>query len=128
MKLPCGVDLVIGCNGYIWIQEAEELTAEEKREEDLGQGGAQRNAETMQQRRKRHAERIIGFEARQRIARVGNAIRLLNDAFMTVSPETIMDVYTASTGAQLSPHAMNDPENFIGLVKPAHDRIVGNTG
>ena len=125
VSLRCGVDLIVGCNGYIWIQQSEQLTAEEKQEEDVGQGSGARNAEGMQRRRQRHAGREIGYEARRNIARVANAIRILSEAFVAISPETIMDIVDASAAVDMPPHVMNDPANRVLLVQPAADRVAG---
>ncbi|KAL6058318.1 Exosome complex component rrp4 [Balamuthia mandrillaris] len=65
-SLPCGVDVILGNNGYIWISQPEAPSTE--------------------------SERVI----REKICRVRNAIVALSKQFLSIHPTTVMDVYEAS--------------------------------
>lgn len=87
VTLPCGVDVILGTNGYIWITEAMDDEVD-----DLVDA---RSAEVLETRRKRAASRVIGPDARRRMARVRNAITALRTAASPITPDTIMATYHA---------------------------------
>ncbi|RIA94821.1 exosome complex component RRP4-like protein [Glomus cerebriforme] len=75
--LPCGVDLTLGLNGYIWVskhttQTAEELEIYSNENEEIDQ------------------------ENRESIARVCNSISVLSRHFMCINDKMIMLAYEAS--------------------------------
>lgn len=118
VALPCGIDATIGVNGYIWITDT--LTPEQLRSagvkdsyhvpgtEDLEAADAG-IVEAIERRRRIAAERIHTVDARERMARVHNAIGILRQAFLPVSPETIMHIYNASITRGFRVNSMLDP-------------------
>ncbi|KAJ2662412.1 Exosome complex component rrp4 [Coemansia sp. RSA 1200] len=86
-SLPCGVDVVLGVNGYIWvskhvpastIEENSELIYSDKNE-------------------------FISDDERETIARIANCIQLLNRLYVKITDTSIIFAYEASLG-----HAVKD--------------------
>jgi len=75
-SLPCGADVILGRNGYVWIQE----TIEQK-------------SDSMWETR---ITRPVSVEVREKLARVRNAILALNAQFIPIYPETIISTYEQS--------------------------------
>lgn len=152
VTLPCGVDAIFGLNGYIWLTETLSagtataasggsgaaaaaiglgsamaslsvgrdgtlLDAADEAAADAGLG------EAIERRKQLAAQRLIGRDGRLRLARVQNAIAVLSASFISISPDTIMDVYTASEHMGLSPAAMLDADCQEALVAPIRERI-----
>jgi len=65
--LDCGIEVILGNNGYIWISATAEAPQKETE-----------------------------FVIREKICRVRNAITVLSRLFIAIYTDTIMDVYTAS--------------------------------
>src|SRR5690242_18253218 len=76
-SLPCGVDAIIGVNGYIWLSPS--LSEEEKDQKAL--------------KGKDWQAKPITPEAREKVARVRNCILALSSHFLAIHPESIMAVY-----------------------------------
>lgn len=98
VSLPCGVDVILGNNGYIWITESMD---EEKA--DFVDSTA---ASKLEERRKRAAERFIGADARRRMAHVRNAITKLREKSLPITPESIMTIYAALVDAAASSESL----------------------
>jgi exosome complex component RRP4 len=90
--LSCGVDVVLGINGYVWVTAGK--TREVVEEEDE----AERNRLTaeMEMELKRHALRVIGKEDRLRVARVCNSIAVLAHFMRPITIKAIEHVFNAS--------------------------------
>ncbi len=91
-SLPCGVDAILGNNGYIWLTR----TPETKGAIEEGRGARLVLVEEGEAKKKVHAETVVGSGDREKISRVANCIAALSSQFVVISPDTIMDVYNAS--------------------------------
>eukprot|EP00871_Galdieria_phlegrea_P004249 jgi/Galph1/4825/GphlegSOOS_G3494.1 len=80
--LPCGVDIILGNNGYIWIYHA---SGDSEEAEEHMSGVEPENVET-----------DISLEKRQVVVRIRNSIKVLSLQFVSIQPETIMQVYNES--------------------------------
>ena len=69
--LPCGIDVILGLNGYVWLS----------RPPAEGTGEAQ----------------VLDKAEREKVARVRNCIAALASKFIAVYATSIMDTYNAST-------------------------------
>ena len=140
---PCGVDLVLGLNGYVWITESlgalgadglarlsvgpdgQLLDAVADSGGAAGGGGGggggadevlqEGMAEAIERLKALAAARVIGPEARARMARVRNALALLSRLRCPISPESILAVYEASERGGLAPAAVLLPEHEAAL-------------
>lgn len=92
--LPCDVDIIVGMNGLVWIQ------ADSDASEDT--------------------EQVMSL--RERICRVRNAIEMLRQEFVLISPASIMAVYEESLALELNPKTMLDPRKVKEVVRKARER------
>ena len=120
--LDCGVGVVLGCNGFVWLSE---------RAPSAGGGGdgvaSMQSAEAVQaleELRREHAAEELGVEARARIARVRNSLLALQAAFAPVHPLTIGDVYEASLRANMDVPDMLVPGAAHAITASARERDV----
>ncbi|KAI8647203.1 exosome component 2 [Parasitella parasitica] len=79
-SLPCGIDVILGLNGYIWIHKKFEITGDES---DLNVSYSNENDS-------------ITAEERQDIARVSNCIAALAKQYMYINDTIIVYTYEAS--------------------------------
>jgi len=107
VTLPCNVDVLLGCNGFIWIQRTTPDSWKDENAMDLPK------AETLQALRKRHAETPNSEEEEKKMLRVKNSISILKTVFRFVNAGTIMDVYDKSVSLGLSLMQMLTPENIV---------------
>ena len=106
VTLDCGVELILGNNGFIWITRA--------RAEALG---AEAEAEVFEAEHKHHATTAVLPDERLKIVRVRNAIAALHIAGAMISPESIMGLYARSKRAGLHPKALLDLLVIDGLLE-----------
>jgi len=77
--LVCGVDIILGNNGYIWIY-INESTSNSQEMKELSFPEKQENAKS-------------NLNQKLSVIRVRNAIHILNSYFLSIQPETIMYIY-----------------------------------
>ena len=105
VALPCGVEIIIGTNGLLWITRAGGSgahTAEHM--------GAAPEADALQRQRQLHAQTPIEPDVRERIARVHNCVLVLVSLFSAVHPASIMAIYDQSVQMGLDAKALLDTE------------------
>ncbi|KAJ2454302.1 Exosome complex component rrp4, partial [Coemansia sp. RSA 2336] len=85
--LPCGVDVVLGVNGYIWVSKHVPAAKIEANAEHIYSNKNEEISET----------------ERESIARVVNCIQLLNRLYVKITDTSIIFAYEASLG-----HAVKD--------------------
>jgi len=139
VTLEVGVDLILGCNGYVWLttagtaQKAYDPAAAEAYDpaDAADEAAAAKLAEEQEARdlmrdfatKTHNPNNPLAHDAyaaaylptpkdkRQVLARVANAIAVLNRAFVAIYPSTVMDVYQASLDLNLSPADMLLPDH-----------------
>ena len=84
-SFPFGITVILGNNGYIWIS----VTSEEEHQ-------ANKEKVPFMPRAAVEAQREITFKDRENMVRVRNCILALQQEFLPIYPETIMDVYESS--------------------------------
>ncbi|KAF0682881.1 Aste57867_25016 [Aphanomyces stellatus] len=89
VSLPnLGVDVILGCNGYLWIMRSMETTTTA---ETADNAVNELTADAWTARKQAHATTATDVVDRQNIARVYNALAKLNSDFRLISPESIME-------------------------------------
>lgn len=79
-----GVDLILGCNGYVWVQERVAKAAEEEAEVDPMTDDDAWGKES--------SKLPVDKPTRENVCRVANAIRVLASLFLTILPSAIVSV------------------------------------
>ena len=135
-----GVDVLIGCNGGIWIQRAMPKVG------DAGAGGVAASAaggggndgsangsavdedgaaplaETLQRIRQRHAKCAVLPDERQNIVRVRNSVECLRLVHCFITPDTIRTVYDESLKLCLKVGEMMRPDYVLAVTEPTRTR------
>lgn len=110
-SLPCGVDCLLGMNGYIWITATLPLSdaggvagvgadgtilVESTSDAVEAEAGI---AEAVEKRKALAASRLIDGAGREKMARVRNSILALANALLPITPANIMFMYDTSAAA-----------------------------
>ena len=111
VTLPCGVDLIIGVNGWIWMNEAVDYTPAPR----VNAAADVDVDDELLAKKREAAVKPLSHETRLTLARVHNAIVVLREAFLPVAPDTIMSVYDASVSAGLKAKDMLLADNMRSL-------------
>lgn len=141
VSLRCGVDVVLGNNGYLWLT-ASELKKRKFEDEDVemdDEGNAKAGVTTidveqareiheMEKMRANHASRVIAPDERARIARVANVIAVLVESKMMVTPKAIETMYEASVSASPRPSDILIPANVTKIVEETKFRLSATKG
>lgn len=107
--LPCGVHIILGNNGYIFLSIVDEDTSK-------------RTDHHATQERSHALDRVQPtVQQRQIIARVRNAILALDLEFIAISPETISEVYGTSLQRGIDVQDMLDPGNTRVICNEARE-------
>jgi exosome complex component RRP4 len=106
-SLPCGVDAILGMNGYIWLTSPIDPHDES---EKLGLAPTRLP---------------ITPDLRAKLARVRNAILALDRVFVTIFEPTIMDVYSSSVELDVATKTMLDEEVILTITEAARERARG---
>eukprot|EP00742_Colponemidia_sp_Colp-10_P003578 GILJ01003810.1.p1 GENE.GILJ01003810.1~~GILJ01003810.1.p1 ORF type:complete len:315 (-),score=39.81 GILJ01003810.1:59-958(-) len=109
--LSCGVDVILGNNGYIWISEPRVAGPQE----GLNYAGDTSSS-----------YKEVTLPIREKICRVRNAIFALNSRFISIYPQTIMDTYEESLSMQLSSKDLLRPDVASQVTERARQTALGN--
>ena len=76
------IEVLIGCNGFIWVGSPGAATSKQD------------------EKSKSHEEELVVVDKKERenIVRVANCIRVLDELFFYVTPQSIMNIYKQSEG------------------------------
>lgn len=138
VALPCGVDIVVGMNGVVWVAESvpdEELEAAAAAEEAAARAGPSSSSSSAAAHRSRGlssaakaslrrrvaAERDVSPEGRRRVARVRACIAALGWALLAVTPAHIMALYASAEAAGTPLVSLSDPAVMAELVRGLGD-------
>ncbi|KAL5492490.1 RRP4_1 [Sanghuangporus weigelae] len=115
ISLPCGVDLILGLNGYVWVSKH---VTEREREGEEGF-----NAEAVYSSRNDE----IDYATRLAIARVSNILRVLATYFVPVTDTILADAYewTLEQDPECGVKDLLREENAEAMILAATARTAG---
>ena len=90
-----GVDLILGCNGFIWVGEHVE-----PKENDMVVEDQENRPDAAAHREQEEA--FTPLEIRQHICRIANSVRLLSALGFTLSAEVIVETAEASMSSNIA--------------------------
>lgn len=122
LRLSCGVHVLLGLNGYIWITVMDDDSDSTRKETRMA------TAEEVERRRKMHSARRLTREERLKICRVANAIQILRGRFLSIYPDSIMHVYMKSIEHVILPKDMLLPTHIALLTKGLEWEDEGGSG
>ncbi|XP_042405183.1 exosome complex component RRP4 homolog [Zingiber officinale] len=110
-----GIDLILGCNGFIWVGEHVNSHGEndsaanrENREDAVNKTGELQVIQEVQE-----PERTTPLEVRQHICRVANSVRLLSALGFNLTVEFIIDTVEASISSNTDIKDMLAAEFYV---------------
>ncbi|CAA7030552.1 unnamed protein product [Microthlaspi erraticum] len=101
-----GIDLILGCNGFIWV----------------GEHGHVRDPMTKNTRKE---QSHTPLETRQTICRIGNAIQVLSNLGFTMTLEVIMETFKLSNTRNIDIHDMLGSEFHVLVTENEAERRHG---
>nr|WCZ58493.1 exosome complex component rrp4 [Andalucia godoyi] len=114
------VSIVLGMNGYVWIQPALHILAEQKDAEATDDSEQVGSFVSFENRPEGFSKRVP-FSVRQRVARVANCVRVLTLLEMPISTGSINRVLANSESLDLNVRDMLLRGNVIDLVGNIED-------
>ncbi|PKA47857.1 hypothetical protein AXF42_Ash019868 [Apostasia shenzhenica] len=95
-----GVDLILGCNGFIWVGEHVVL-------------GENEMPEDQESRMENQEQNFTPLKVRQQICRIANSVRLLSAHGFSLSLEIILDTAEASVSSNVEINDMLGAEFYV---------------
>ncbi|XP_073144872.1 exosome complex component RRP4 homolog [Henckelia pumila] len=116
-----GVDLILGCNGFIWVGEHVEVR--EEMVEDLSNKPEQRNMKSWNMINDEETEETYTpLETRGHICRTANAIRVLSTLGFMITVENTMEVVNLSIALNVDVHEMLGAEFYVVVAEKEAER------
>lgn len=106
VSLPCGMDIILGRNGGIWVSRTISDEWKLAAGGDTSSTGLAPLAETLQLLRNRHRDTPLTREQRLVASRVNNSVNCVARMGAIVTPEAIGSVYQRSLDLALHPKDM----------------------
>lgn len=116
-----GVDLILGCNGFIWI--GEHVEAKDDMVVDQTNKSEQQNANPgclvgFDEQERSHTS----LEIRQNICRIANAVRVLATLGFMVTVEMITEIVDLSSSMNVDIHEMLGAEFYVVVAEREAER------
>ncbi|KAK6940873.1 K Homology domain, type 1 [Dillenia turbinata] len=112
-----GIDLVLGCNGFIWV--GEHVEAMDNIVKDLVSKSEQQSSVTTLNEQKHHQSPL---ETRQNICRTANAVRVLSALGFNISIEVITQTVELSSSLNIDIHDMLGAEFYVLVAEAEAER------
>lgn len=109
------IDLILGCNGFIWIGEHVEPKDDMIIEDQVNRSEQQNEKLRTLTSLTEQEQTYTPLETRQNICRIANAIRVVSTLSFSITVDTIMETVNLSRSLDLDIHEMLGAE-FIVLV------------
>lgn len=110
-----GIDLIIGCNGYIWI--GEHVEARDKMVVDQA-NDSDKNPMDLDERDGNYTP----LETRQNMCRIANAIRVLSSLGFNITVEVILETVNLSNSRNIDIHDMLGSEFYVLVAESEAER------
>ena len=127
-SFPCGVDVIFGFNGYVWISPSPE---DGDGQSGNGEGGEGSSATTsmndISSTKTAKGLVSVAVDLRKKIIRMRNVILALNTVFVAIYPDSVWTAYQASLDADLPLADILLPANMELITAPvrqAHDEAL----
>ncbi|KVH94430.1 Exosome complex RNA-binding protein 1/RRP40/RRP4 [Cynara cardunculus var. scolymus] len=121
-----GIDLILGCNGFIWVGEHVE-TKDNMIEEEPIKPDPQNNKSKTSMSLEEEEQTYTPLETRQNICRIANAIRVLSTLGFSITIDVILDVVDLSISKGLDIHEMLGAEFSVLVAEREAERRNSST-
>lgn len=116
-----GIDLILGCNGFIWVGEHVEVRDEMV--EDLANKSEPQHVKSWNTEGDEELEETYTpLDIRQNICRTANAIRVLSTFGFMMTVEIITGIVNLSTSLNLDVHEMLGAEFYVLVAEKEAER------
>ncbi|CAA2976566.1 exosome complex component RRP4 homolog isoform X2 [Olea europaea var. sylvestris] len=117
-----GIDLILGCNGYVWVGEHVEVKDPMLVEDQLNKSEQPIADSENSMSSADEVDTCTPLETRQNICRTANAIRVLSTLGFVVTVEVILAVVNLSMSLSLDIHEMLGPEFYVLVAEKEAER------
>ncbi|KAL6500425.1 exosome non-catalytic core subunit rrp4 [Orobanche hederae] len=117
-----GIDLILGCNGFIWVGEHVEVR-DDMADDPSDKPEQQQNVKSIiGEEQTRVEETFTLLNTRQNICRMANAIRVLSALGFVVTVEVIVEIVGLSVSLNLDVHEMLGSEFYVVVAEKEAER------
>ncbi|KAI3819304.1 hypothetical protein L1987_13131 [Smallanthus sonchifolius] len=115
-----GIDLILGCNGFIWVGEHVEI--KDSMIEDEPTKPDPKNNSQISIGLEEEEQTYTSLEIRQNICRIANAIRVLSTLGFSITLDVILEILDLSTKKGLDIHEMLGAEFCVLVAEKEAER------
>ncbi|KAK1437264.1 hypothetical protein QVD17_03053 [Tagetes erecta] len=116
-----GIDLILGCNGFIWVGEHVE-TKDNMIEDEPSKPDPKNNKSQISISLEEQEQTYTPLETRQYICRIANAIRVLSTLGFSITVDVIREIVDLSTSKGLDIHDMLGAEFCVLVAEKEAER------
>lgn len=117
-----GIDLIVGCNGFIWVGEHVEPKDDMVVEDQITKS-EQHNSDSKEILSfKEQEQTYTAKEIRQNICRTANAVRVLSTLGFNITVDLIMEIFKLSSSLSLDIHEMLGAEFCVLVAESEAER------
>lgn len=116
-----GIDLILGCNGFIWVGEHVE-TKDNMVEDEPTKPNPKINKSQITMSLEEQEQTYTPLETRQNICRIANAIRVLSTLGFSITIDVIHEIVDLSTSKGLDIHDMLGAEFCVLVAEKEAER------
>ncbi|GJZ44031.1 exosome complex component RRP4, partial [Tanacetum coccineum] len=113
-----GIDLILGCNGFIWVGEHVETTDNMIEDEPTKPESQDITSMSLEEQEQTYTP----LETRQNICRIANAIRVLSTLGFSITIDVILEIVDLSTSKGLDIHDMLGAEFCVLVAEKEAER------
>jgi len=104
VSLPCGMDVIFGKNGFLWITRS--IPKDWKTSLGMREDHVTPLPEQLQQLKHQHHTTPLSKEDRLKAARIANGVRLLASEAVPITPDSITLAFNASLDLKIQPKVL----------------------
>jgi exosome complex component RRP4 len=116
------VEVLLGCNGFVWVGARSAATGE-LNDDELNA----RDEDDVKKKTKR-VQRVVSRAQRERVCRVANAVRVLSALFLAIHPPAIEDVSLCSVEWGTRPKDMLSHAFLVRILERETERRLAKGG
>ncbi|KAK9070101.1 hypothetical protein SSX86_010500 [Deinandra increscens subsp. villosa] len=116
-----GIDLILGCNGFIWVGEHVEIK-DNMIEDEPTKPDSKNKKSQISTTLEEQEETYTTLETRQNICRIANAIRVLTTLGFSITLDVILEIVDLSTKKGLDIHEMLGAEFCVLVAEKEAER------
>lgn len=121
-----GIDLILGCNGFIWIGEHVEIK-DNMIEDEPSKPDPENDKSLISMTLEEQEQTYTELETRQNICRIANAIRVLSTLGFSITIDVILEIVDLSISKSVDIHEMLGAEFCVLVAEKEAERRSSTT-